>query len=131
VVVGLPYPNPNDVLLNAKCSQLVTQLKELSSSSSRDPANMPAVKSEYLENLCMRAVNQSIGRAIRHRTDYAVMILADARYLNAGIQKKLPGWLRAAVVGRASEGVSTAEPEANGSFPSVLKHVSAFFRIAR
>ena len=42
----------------------------------------------------MRAVNQSIGRAIRHIKDYAVIILMDKRYAQTRIRNKLPGWIR-------------------------------------
>ena len=34
----------------------------------------------HYENLCMKAVNQSVGRAIRHRGDYAAILLLDHRY---------------------------------------------------
>jgi len=40
----------------------------------------PSAGRAYYENLCMRAVNQSVGRAIRHRGDFAAMLLVDHRY---------------------------------------------------
>jgi hypothetical protein len=43
----------------------------------------------------MRAVNQAIGRAIRHRTDYAAIILMDERF--AGFQNMLSKWIRSSV----------------------------------
>ena len=41
----------------------------------------------------MRAVNQSIGRAIRHAKDYATILLIDKRYARKQVQSKLPSWL--------------------------------------
>ncbi|KAL1837797.1 hypothetical protein VTJ49DRAFT_3384 [Mycothermus thermophilus] len=52
----------------------------------------------FYENACMRAVNQSIGRAIRHRGDYAAVVLIDRRYASPRVREKLPGWIRAGIV---------------------------------
>jgi chromosome transmission fidelity protein 1 len=43
------------------------------------PPSHIAKYKQYLENLCMKAVNQSIGRVIRHRGDYAAIVLVDCR----------------------------------------------------
>ena len=42
----------------------------------------------------MKAVNQSIGRAIRHKDDYASIILVDQRYSRPNIVNQLPGWIK-------------------------------------
>ncbi|CAD6933031.1 unnamed protein product [Tilletia laevis] len=49
---------------------------------------------ELYLNMCMKAVNQSIGRAIRHKNDYATLILLDRRYAHPDIRNRLPGWIR-------------------------------------
>ena len=36
----------------------------------------------HYENLCMKAVNQSVGRAIRHKEDYAAILFLDHRFYN-------------------------------------------------
>jgi Rad3-related DNA helicase len=60
------------------------------------PAGAPgSAGSRYVHTLCMRAVNQSIGRAIRHRNDYAAIILIDVRYTQQEVWKALPAWLTA------------------------------------
>lgn len=41
----------------------------------------------------MKAVNQSIGRAIRHARDYATIMLVDQRYARTSVREKLPDWI--------------------------------------
>jgi len=41
----------------------------------------------------MKALNQTIGRAIRHKDDYSSIILVDSRFKNYNIIKKLPKWI--------------------------------------
>lgn len=43
--------------------------------------------------MCSKAVNQSIGRAIRHSSDYAAIILLDHRYTRPLQQAQLPNWI--------------------------------------
>jgi chromosome transmission fidelity protein 1 len=38
----------------------------------------------------MKAVNQSIGRSIRHSRDYASIVLVDQRYARSSVREKLP-----------------------------------------
>jgi chromosome transmission fidelity protein 1 len=49
---------------------------------------------DFYENACMRAVNQSIGRVIRHRNDYAAILMVDRRFSSERIRQKLPGWIK-------------------------------------
>jgi chromosome transmission fidelity protein 1 len=57
----------------------------------------------FYENACMRVVNQSVGRAIRHREDYAAIVMVDKRFGNDRIRSKLPGWIREGLVPGAGE----------------------------
>ena len=43
------------------------------------PLDEDVVVQGHYENLCMKAVNQSVGRAIRHKEDYAAIIFLDHR----------------------------------------------------
>lgn len=85
VMIGMPYPSKESAELQEKMKFLNSNFKN--SSNQVSPGQM------YYENLCMKAVNQSIGRAIRHQNDYASIILLDRRYLKTSVQKKLPTWI--------------------------------------
>uniref|UniRef100_A0A8C8I1S2 ATP-dependent DNA helicase DDX11 n=1 Tax=Oncorhynchus tshawytscha TaxID=74940 RepID=A0A8C8I1S2_ONCTS len=86
VMVGMPYPNIKSPELKEKMAYLD---KNLPHSGGRSPGQA------LIENLCMKAVNQSIGRAIRHREDYACIVLCDRRYSRPATLAKLPDWIRA------------------------------------
>lgn len=66
----------------------------------------------------MRAVNQSIGRAIRHAGDYATILLVDTRYSRPRIRGKLPKWI--------GEDVQVAD-----SWSDAARGVAGFFRDKR
>ena len=63
-----------------------------------------AAAREFYENACMRAVNQCVGRAIRHKGDYASILMLDRRYGSKRIQDKLPKWIRGSLTGGLSVG---------------------------
>ena len=44
-----------------------------------------------------RAVNQAMGRVIRHRHDYGAIIMCDERFQAPGARKQLSSWLRGLV----------------------------------
>lgn len=41
-----------------------------------------------------RAVNQAIGRVIRHKNDYGAILLCDERFSQMSSISQLPGWMR-------------------------------------
>ncbi|PTB73848.1 DNA repair helicase [Trichoderma longibrachiatum ATCC 18648] len=98
MVVGLPYPNIASPDWKAKLEYIesTTEARLIKEGRSSGEATAQAKQAarDFYENACMRAVNQSIGRAIRHRGDYAAIILVDRRYGTDRIRGKLPGWIR-------------------------------------
>ncbi|EDQ87598.1 uncharacterized protein MONBRDRAFT_27129 [Monosiga brevicollis MX1] len=85
IITGLPYPavkEPRVVLkrqyMDDACRRRATTL------SGQDWYQMQAT----------RAVNQAIGRVIRHRQDYGAIILADSRFADERQRACLPKWLQ-------------------------------------
>lgn len=95
-VVGLPFPNKNSPELSEKMKYLdKIAAEQKSTAAATVAANAAGFSStEYYENLCMKAVNQCIGRAIRHINDYATVLLIDERYQQERIKRKLPTWIQ-------------------------------------
>ncbi|XP_038011543.1 ATP-dependent DNA helicase DDX11 isoform X1 [Motacilla alba alba] len=85
IMVGMPYPNIRSPELQEKMTWLD---KTMPRAGGQAPSRV------LIENLCMKAVNQSIGRAIRHQKDFASILLLDHRYARPAIFNKLPQWIR-------------------------------------
>lgn len=112
VVVGLPFPNIQSAQWKAKLDYIEQSTK--TRTGSQDEGKGAA--REFYENACMRAVNQSIGRAIRHKGDYASILLLDRRYRTPRIEGKLPAWIRQGIVKGGADG-----------FGQVLETLRIFF----
>ena len=41
----------------------------------------------------IRAINQALGRVIRHAKDYGMIFFIDRRYCQGKINRELPGWV--------------------------------------
>jgi len=88
VVAGLPYPDITDPELKEK-------MASMDASASIHRHNSSITGQAYYHNLCMRAVNQAVGRAIRSASDYAAILLLDSRYVTEDrIWSGLPHWLK-------------------------------------
>jgi chromosome transmission fidelity protein 1 len=122
VIVGLPFPNVQSPEWKAKLRYVEdSTAKRLVGSGVSEPESKARGKQaarEFYENACMRAVNQSVGRAIRHREDYAAIVMIDQRFGKERIKAKLPGWIQAGLVKDAEY-----KP-----FAKLMGELSAFFR---
>ncbi|CAH4038213.1 unnamed protein product [Pieris brassicae] len=90
LVIGMPYPNVKSPELQEKMAFL-----------NRATAGAGAV---YYENLCMKAVNQCIGRAVRHANDYATVLLVDERYSRTHTITALPSFVQKTLISNCSFG---------------------------
>ncbi|XP_064321534.1 regulator of telomere elongation helicase 1 isoform X7 [Phalacrocorax carbo] len=73
---------------------------------------------EWYSQQASRAVNQAIGRVIRHRQDYGAIFLCDHRFTTGDVRDKLPSWVRPYV-------------NVYNNFGHAVRSVSLFFRVAQ
>ena len=88
VVIGFPFPNVGD----AKVSLKRTYMDKLYHKVPRLPGVISG--SEWYKQQAIRAINQAIGRVIRHKDDYGCIILLDQRFTEQSYKKYLPLWIR-------------------------------------
>ena len=88
IVTGLPYPN----LQNPK-----VKLKRRFLDEKRAAGTGRLSGNLWYTQQASRAVNQAIGRVIRHKDDYGAILLCDERFGRNDNVQQLPIWLRSSV----------------------------------
>uniref|UniRef100_A0A915IPR1 DNA 5'-3' helicase n=1 Tax=Romanomermis culicivorax TaxID=13658 RepID=A0A915IPR1_ROMCU len=85
ICVGIPYANVRvpEIDLKRKYNDQWRVSRKLLSGQ------------EWYENQAYRALNQALGRCLRHRKDWGALFLVDERFSNASRVLKLSKWMRA------------------------------------
>ena len=81
IIIGMPYSNIKSIEIREKMKYHEKISKE------------KGYENDYYENSCIKNINQTIGRCIRHYNDYSIIILTDIRFKKEKIINKLPKWL--------------------------------------
>uniref|UniRef100_A0A9J8BER1 Regulator of telomere elongation helicase 1 n=1 Tax=Cyprinus carpio carpio TaxID=630221 RepID=A0A9J8BER1_CYPCA len=117
VITGLPFPprmDPRVVLkmqyLDEMCKNKISGVKYLSGQ-------------EWYRQQASRAVNQAIGRVIRHREDYGAIFLCDHRFKGTEARNQLPSWVRPYV--KIYDGFGTMVRDAAQFFRTAQKTASS------
>ncbi|XP_075983446.1 Fanconi anemia group J protein homolog isoform X2 [Anticarsia gemmatalis] len=84
VCVGIPFPNPTDPAVRAK--------KEYNRKYEKSRGLLS--DNEWMKQQAFRALNQAVGRCVRHRHDWGGVVLADSRLLQEQYGQHLARWLR-------------------------------------
>ncbi|TMW65928.1 hypothetical protein Poli38472_003693 [Pythium oligandrum] len=86
VITGLPFPPTKDPKIVLK--------KSILDEAVVGPGELKLTGNHWYIQQASRAVNQAIGRVIRHRHDYGAIILCDERFALQQQQKCLSKWLQ-------------------------------------
>ncbi|XP_043383095.1 regulator of telomere elongation helicase 1 isoform X21 [Chelonia mydas] len=111
VITGLPFPPRMEPRVVLKM-QFLDEMKRQGSGAQYLSGR------EWYRQQASRAVNQAIGRVIRHRQDYGAIFLCDHRFVNNDVRSQLPSWVRPYV-------------KVYNNFGHAVREVSQFFRIAQ
>uniref|UniRef100_A0A3Q3CXN1 Regulator of telomere elongation helicase 1 n=1 Tax=Haplochromis burtoni TaxID=8153 RepID=A0A3Q3CXN1_HAPBU len=112
IITGLPFPPKND-------PRVILKMQFLDEMNRKKAPGLKYLSGQdWYKQQAFRAVNQAIGRVIRHKEDYGAIFLCDQRFKSADARAQLPSWVRSYV--RLCD-----------SFGNVVRDVSQFFRIAQ
>uniref|UniRef100_A0A0E0C458 Helicase ATP-binding domain-containing protein n=1 Tax=Oryza meridionalis TaxID=40149 RepID=A0A0E0C458_9ORYZ len=88
IVTGMPFATPTDPKVWLKRDYL----DKLGSASNKNSKALTG--EEWYVQQAARAVNQAVGRVIRHRHDYGAIIYCDERFVWQNYQSQMSYWLR-------------------------------------
>ena len=91
IIVGIPYPNLGDIKVNLKKEFLDEYNRR---AVVKQPSLLKLKSNDWYLQCALRAVNQAIGRVIRHFNDFGSMVLIDFRYKEMMNQNAFSLWLR-------------------------------------
>ncbi|ADM11102.1 Rad3/XPD ATP-dependent DNA-binding helicase [Encephalitozoon intestinalis ATCC 50506] len=104
IAVGIPYPSLHDPQVELK--------KEFNDRYKSFNGRL------WYEAQAFRAVNQALGRAIRHKDDWGIVMLLDSRYSEKRVQTHLSKWVTDNI--RVHDSYDTCASELSG-FLSLIK----------
>ncbi|GMH37031.1 hypothetical protein BSKO_04904 [Bryopsis sp. KO-2023] len=87
IVAGIPYAQLKEPQVILKREVLDAQLKHNKGGGGLSGA-------QWYKQTAIRAVNQAMGRVIRHRHDFGAIIMCDRRFADSGMQRQVSLWLR-------------------------------------
>ncbi|XP_072269760.1 regulator of telomere elongation helicase 1 [Pyxicephalus adspersus] len=112
IITGLPFPPRMDPRVVLKM-QFLDEMRR-----NEGPAGKYLSGQDWYRQQASRAVNQAIGRVIRHRQDYGAIFLCDHRFTNSDARNQLPSWVRPYL-------------RVYDNFGHIIRDVSQFFRVAQ
>ena len=86
VITGIPNPPIKDKRINIK--------KQVLDSQRAQRGGEGLSGDEWYTQQATQAVNQALGRVIRHKGDYGAILLCDERYASPRAQKNISSWLQ-------------------------------------
>uniref|UniRef100_A0A8C7HEY0 Regulator of telomere elongation helicase 1 n=1 Tax=Oncorhynchus kisutch TaxID=8019 RepID=A0A8C7HEY0_ONCKI len=110
IITGLPFPPRMDPRVILKMQYLDEMCRK------KTPGYLSG--QNWYRQQASRAVNQAIGRVIRHRDDYGAIFLCDHRFKSTDARAQLPSWIRPYV-------------RTYDNFGNVVRDVAQFFRVAQ
>lgn len=109
IITGLPFPPMYDPKIRMKRNYMQRNYTTRNESLSGD---------EWYQLEAARAVNQAIGRVIRHRNDYGAIFLCDIRFNKATQKSQLSQWIQRHI----------RSDNSRRSFDAITNSISQFFR---
>lgn len=90
LIIGIPYPS-------FMCPQLKRKREWNDHERKENEREELLSGSAWYDMQAFRALNQAVGRCVRHRKDYGAIVLIDQRFRSTTVAKQLPGWVRGAM----------------------------------
>ncbi|GIL55719.1 hypothetical protein Vafri_11262 [Volvox africanus] len=106
ILLGIPFPAIKDTKVKLK-----KEYNDAGSgpASGRPPSQRLLTGDAWYNQQAFRALNQAVGRCIRHKYDWGAIILLDERFRSNQLQQQLSRWVRTAVKVQDNFNMSLAE----------------------